>query len=168
MVYLDAEGNQRYTKGVDEKLVARQRRGASPGKAMYIEGGRHSGFFCTVRRLIMGSMLMASPSMILIKARTKARTSAKSMVFLLVRKHAVAWEGAPLARQCALHSASIKERAGKPTAATSHKCGADQPVKARTGAGSGAGGCWPFSDRNGASAAQRHDRHRALLGPDRD
>jgi len=49
MVYLDATGHQRYTKGVDEKLVARQRRGAAPGKAMYIEGGRHSGFFCTVR-----------------------------------------------------------------------------------------------------------------------
>ena len=49
MVYLDADGHQRYTKGVDEKLVARQRRGPAPGKAMYIEGGRHSGFFCTVR-----------------------------------------------------------------------------------------------------------------------
>ena len=51
MVYLDADGHQRYTKGVDEKLVVRQRRGAAPGKAMYIEGGRHSGFFCTVRDL---------------------------------------------------------------------------------------------------------------------
>ena len=29
MVYLDAEGHQRYTKGVDEKLVARQRRGGA-------------------------------------------------------------------------------------------------------------------------------------------
>ena len=52
MVYLDANGHQRYTKGVDEKLVVRQRRGAAPGKAMYIEGGRHSGFFCTVRAML--------------------------------------------------------------------------------------------------------------------
>ena len=61
MVYLDADGNQRYTKGVDEKLVARQRRGAAPGKSMYIEGGRHSGFFCSVRR--WGQVLWAYGSM---------------------------------------------------------------------------------------------------------
>jgi len=62
MVYLDANGHQRYTKGVDEKLVARQRRGAAPGKAMYIEGGRHSGFFCTVRPLMSASDHGVRPS----------------------------------------------------------------------------------------------------------
>lgn len=53
MVYLDKDGHQRYTKGVDEKLVVRQRRGPAPGKAMYVEGSRHSGFFCTVRASVL-------------------------------------------------------------------------------------------------------------------
>ena len=51
MVALDANGNIKNVRGLDEKLVERNSLGAKPGKTMRIVEGRHSGLSCMVLAL---------------------------------------------------------------------------------------------------------------------
>ena len=51
MVALDANGNIKNVRGLDEKLVDRDSLGAKPGKTMRIVEGRHSGLLCLVLAL---------------------------------------------------------------------------------------------------------------------
>ena len=51
MVALDANGNIKNVRGLDDKLVERNSLGAKPGKTMRIVEGRHSGLSCVVLAL---------------------------------------------------------------------------------------------------------------------
>lgn len=51
MVSLDANGNIKNVRGLDDKLVERNSLGAKPGKTMRIVEGRHSGLSCVVLAL---------------------------------------------------------------------------------------------------------------------
>ncbi|KAL3161713.1 hypothetical protein ABBQ38_008811 [Trebouxia sp. C0009 RCD-2024] len=51
MVALDANGNIKNVRGLDEKLVERNSLGAKPGRMMRIVEGRHSGLSCMVLAL---------------------------------------------------------------------------------------------------------------------
>lgn len=51
LVALDANGNIKNVRGLDDKLVERNSLGAKPGKSMQIVEGRHSGLSCIVLAL---------------------------------------------------------------------------------------------------------------------
>jgi len=51
LVSLDANGNIKNVRGLDDKLVERNSLGAKPGKTMRIVEGRHSGLTCIVLAL---------------------------------------------------------------------------------------------------------------------
>ena len=48
MVYYAENGQQKHVKGLDDKLVERDRPGPRVGKTMRIVAGPHSGLLCTV------------------------------------------------------------------------------------------------------------------------